>query len=178
LRIKPHERLGAADIGRRHHQVEASGRLLLYKVADAPIALARDGGDDGIAIEPKKRHGGRQDGGAFVFALVEELARGAGDDGMDAAFAQMRRRHHGSQCRFDWSARIGQEIGDPGKGFVRLGVENMENRADEERMAGLLPMIAALQRAFGVDEDIGDVLDIADFPFAAPDLQQGIVGGA
>ena len=45
-------------------------------------------------------------------------------------------------------------------------------------MAGLLPMVPPLQRAFGIDQHVGDVLDVADFPFAAAHLEQRIVGGA
>jgi hypothetical protein len=38
-------------------------------------------------------------------------------------------------------------------------------------------MVAAFERALGIDEDIGDVLDVADLVATAPDLQQGIVMG-
>ena len=34
-----------------------------------------------------------------------------------------------------------------------------------------------LQRSFGVDQHVGDVLDVAHLPFAATHLQQRIVGG-
>jgi hypothetical protein len=44
----------------------------------------------------------------------------------------------------------------------------MQDGADKERVAGLLPMIPPLQRAFRIDQDVGDVLDVADFPFAPP----------
>src|SRR3546814_2811787 len=39
----------------------------------------------------------------------------------------------------------------------------MEDDADQQRMAGFLPVIAPLQGAFGIDQDIGDILHIADF---------------
>ena len=42
-------------------------------------------------------------------------------------------------------------------------------------MAGLLPVIAAFERPFGIDQHVGNVLDIADFGHAAPDFQQGVV---
>ena len=54
----------------------------------------------------------------------------------------------------------------------------MQDRADQQRVAGLLPVVPALQRALRIDQHIGDVLDVANLPFAAADLQQGIVGGA
>ena len=110
--------------------------------------------------------------------LFEQLARGAGDDGMHALFAEMRRRHHRAQRRLDRAARIGEEVGDAGERLVRLGVEHVQDRADEERVAGLLPVVPPLQRALGIDQDVGDVLDVADLPFAAADLEQRIVGGA
>ena len=45
-------------------------------------------------------------------------------------------------------------------------------------MARLLPVVPFLQRAFGIDQHVGDVLDVADFPLAAADLEQRVVGGA
>jgi hypothetical protein len=38
-------------------------------------------------------------------------------------------------------------------------------------VAGFLPVIAALENSFGVDEDVGDVLDIADFLRTAADFE-------
>ena len=45
-------------------------------------------------------------------------------------------------------------------------------------MAGLLPVVPLLQRAFGIDQHVGDVLDVPDFPLAAADLEQWVVSGA
>src|SRR6266849_699721 len=53
----------------------------------------------------------------------------------------------------------------------------MQDRADEKAMAGLLPMVAAVERSFRIDQDVGDVLDVAHFLVAAPHLQQRIVRG-
>jgi hypothetical protein len=39
-------------------------------------------------------------------------------------------------------------------------------------------MAPTLQGPLGIDQHIGDVLDIADLPFSATDLQQRIVGSA
>ena len=44
-------------------------------------------------------------------------------------------------------------------------------------MAGLFPMVATFQGAFGIDQDVGYVLDVADLVGAAPDLEQRIVSG-
>ena len=39
-------------------------------------------------------------------------------------------------------------------------------------------MIAPLERAFGIDEDVGDILDVAYLVVAAADLEQRVVGRA
>jgi hypothetical protein len=70
---------------------------------------------------------------------------------------------------FDRPLRVRQEGGDTSQGFVGPGIE--------ERVVGLLPMIPFLQAPLGIDEDVGDVLDIAHLPFAAPHFQQRVVGG-
>jgi hypothetical protein len=75
------------------------------------------------------------------------------------------------------SLRIGEEGGDAGERLLLLGIEDMEDGADQQRMAGLFPMVAAFERALGIDQDVGDVLDVAHLVGAAPDLEQGIVMG-
>ena len=45
-------------------------------------------------------------------------------------------------------------------------------------MAGLFPVVAFFQRTLGVDQHIGDVLDVADLPLASANLEQRIVGTA
>ena len=52
----------------------------------------------------------------------------------------------------------------------------MQDGADQQGMTGLLPMVPLFERAFGIDQDVGDVLDVADFPFAAAHFEQRIVG--
>jgi len=44
-------------------------------------------------------------------------------------------------------------------------------------MAGFLPMIAALERAFGIYQNVGDILGITDLVLPFADLEQRIVGG-
>ena len=134
-------------------------------------------GDHRIAIEAEERHGGREHAGSLVVGFVQKLARRGRHDGMRSRVAQMGRRHHRLQRRLDRALGIGEEGGDAGEGLVRLGVEDMQDGADQQRVAGLLPVVAALQRAFRIDQHVGDVLDVADFPFAAAHLEQRIVGG-
>jgi hypothetical protein len=87
----------------------------------------------------------------------------------------MGRRHHRLQRRLDRVFRIGEEGGDAGERLVGFGIEDMEDRTDEERVAGLLPMVSFFERAFRIDQHIGDVLDVAYLPLAAPDFEQWIV---
>ena len=83
--------------------------------------------------------------------------------------------HHGCQRRLDRPLRIGEEGGDAGQRLVVLGIEHVEDRADEQRVAGLFPMVSLFERAFGIDQDVGDVLHVAHFPFAAAHLEQRII---
>ena len=68
--------------------------------------------------------------------------------GCGPGVAEMRRGHHRLQRRLDRPLRIGEEGGDAGERLVRLGVEDMQDGADQQRVAGLLPVIALLERAF------------------------------
>ena len=88
----------------------------------------------------------------------------------------MRGFHHGAQGGIHRALRIGEESCHAGEGLVGLRIEDMKDGADEERMAGFFPVIPFVQRAFGVDEDVGNVLDVAHLPLAAAHLEQRIVG--
>ena len=74
--------------------------------------------------------------------------------------SKVRGRQHLSQRRVDRLRRVRQEIGDAGERLVGLRVENMQDGANEQGMAGLLPMIAPLERAFGIDQDVCDILRV------------------
>ena len=54
----------------------------------------------------------------------------------------------------------------------------MQDDADEERMARLLPMIAPFERAFRIDQDVGDILDVAHFLGPAPHGHQRVIARA
>jgi len=95
---------------------------------------------------------------------------------MDAMFTEVRCGHHRAQRRFDRTARIGEEIGDAGERFVGFSIEHVQDGPDQQRVAGLLPVVPALQGALRIDQNISDVLDVANLRFSATDLQQGIVG--
>ena len=89
---------------------------------------------------------------------------------MHTGFAQMRRIHHRPQCRFNRTARVGQEIGDTCQRLVFFGIENMQDRADQKAVAGLFPMVAPFERTFGIDKNVRDVLDVTNLVLALPDL--------
>ena len=76
----------------------------------------------------------------------------------------------------DRTFRIGEKSRHARQRFVRLGVEYVEDGADQQGVTGLFPMVAAFERSLRIDQDIGDVLDVPDFPFAASDFKQGVIG--
>ena len=91
--------------------------------------------------------------------------------------AEMVGRHHLAQRVLERALRIGEEGGDPRQRLFLFGIEDMQDGADQQRVAGLFPMVAPLQRAFGVDQNVGDVLHVADFVRALADFEQRIVAG-
>ncbi len=95
---------------------------------------------------------------------------------MRPGLAQMRGRHHPVERGFDGTCGIAQKCSHPRQRLVGFGIEDMEDRADQQRMTGLFPMVAPFERTFGIDQHVGDVLHIAHFPFAAPDFEQGVIG--
>ena len=131
IQDQTHKRLGAADVGGRHDQVERDGVIGLDEIPDAPVAAPRDGGDDGISIQAEERHRRRQHAAAFVLALVEQLACRAGDHGMNSLRSQMRRCHHRPKGLLDRTLGIREEVGDAGERLVLLGVENVQDGSYE-----------------------------------------------
>ena len=83
-----------------------------------------------------------------------------------------------AQRVLEGALRIGQEGRDAGQRLFFLGVEDMQDGADQQRVAGLLPMDSPFQRAFRIDQDVGDVLDIADLVRPLAHFQQRVVAGA
>ncbi len=88
----------------------------------------------------------------------------------------VQHRLEGGHERALW---IGQEVRDARERFVLFDVKDMEDGADKERMARLLPMVAALERAIRIDQDVGDALRVPDLTCAPAYLKQRIImGGA
>ena len=173
------QRFGAADVRGRDDEVERARMRGLDEVGDPPVAARGGLGDSRIAVEPEERHGGRQHAGTLVLALVEQCARGRGDDRMDArrlVVAQMIGAHHDAQGGDKTALWVGEEGCHAGERLLLLlGIEDVKDGADQQRMAGLFPMIAAFERALGINEDIGDVLDVADLVNTPPHLKQRVV---
>ena len=169
------QRLGPVDVRGRYDEVEADRFFCSDQISNAPVAAGRHAGHDRISVEAEKRHRRGQHTGAFVLRFVQQLACRRSDDGMHTGFAQMRRVHHGAQGCLDRTAGIGQKTRDAGERLFLLGVKDMQDRADQQRMAGLFPMVALVETALGIDQNIRDVLDIADFPLPLTDFQQRVV---
>jgi hypothetical protein len=89
--------------------------------------------------------------------------------------AEMIGGHHSPEGRGERALGIGKERGDTRQRLFFLGVQDVENRADQKRMAGLLPMVAAFERAFGIDQNVGDILDVAHLVGAPANFEQRII---
>ncbi len=111
------------------------------------------------------------------FSLLLSTSRAAEATTGCGAPSEMRRAHHRVQRHLERPRRIGQEIRDTAQRLVGFGIEHMQDGADQERMARLLPVIAPLERAFGIDQDVRDVLHVAYFMRAAPHFEQRVVRG-
>jgi len=81
------------------------------------------------------------------------------------------------QRDLEGACRIGEEVGDATQGLVFDGVEHVQDGAHQQRMAGFFPVVALLQCAFGVHQDVGDVLHVAYLVVAAPHFEQRVVCG-
>jgi hypothetical protein len=145
------------------------------QVGDAPVAARRDFGHRRVAVQAEERHGGAQHARTLVVRLVEHFA-GGGCDNRVRCIAQVLRRHHPVQGQLERAGRVGQEVGDAAQRLVFARVEHMQDGSDQQRVRSLLPVVALLQRAFGIDQNVGDVLHVAHFIRAAPNLQQRVVG--
>jgi hypothetical protein len=96
---------------------------------------------------------------------------------MGPAFTQMPCRHHRPRGGLDRTTRVGQKARHTCQGLVGLGIEDMQDRADQKTVAGFLPMRPALEGALGIDQHVGDILNVPHFPDTAANLEQRIVGG-
>jgi hypothetical protein len=95
---------------------------------------------------------------------------------MRSGFAEVLRRHHRAKRGLDWTLRIGKETGNASERFVLLCIKDVKDGADQQCVAGLLPVVPPFERPFGVDQHVGHVLNVANLPFPSPHFQKGIVG--
>src|SRR6516165_5151797 len=94
------------------------------------------------------------------------------------AYAEVSRRQHRIQCRLDRTRWVRQKIRNAGERLVGFRVEDMQNCPNQQRVTGLLPVIAALQRPFGINENVRYVLRVAYLGIALSDLEERIISGA
>ena len=159
-----HEGTRARDVGGWHHHVERDRPLGSHQIGNAPVRPRRVAGDQGIAVEAEQAHGGRDHAGALVVGLVQELAGNGGDDGVrfgPLLGTDMVGGQHDPQGAADGAGRIGEEGGDSRQRLLLLRVEHVQDGAGEQRVRGLLPVVAPLACPFRVDQDVGDVLHVA-----------------
>ena len=95
-----------------------------------------------------------------------------------AIVAQMVRGHHDPEGFLEGAVGIRQKARDLRERLFFLGVENMQDGADQQSVAGLLPMGAPLQSAFRIDQNVRNVLNVANFVRAFADFQKRVVFGA
>ena len=149
------------------------------QVGNAPVAARGDLGHRGVTVQAQEAHGRGQHTRAFVLALVEHLTGSGCHHRVRRATLlrhQVRRRHHAVQRHLEGTGRVGEKVGDTAQGLVFASIEHVEDGAHQQRMAGLLPVVAPLQCPFRIHQDVGDVLHVAHLVHAAPHFQQGVVG--
>src|SRR5215831_1633600 len=89
----------------------------------------------------------------------------------------MPRLHHRLKRLLERLRWIGEEGGYAAQRLIVPCIQHMKDRPNKQRVTRLLPVIALLERAFRIDENIGDVLNIAHFMQSAPNFKQRVVCG-
>src|SRR3546814_12331088 len=87
------------------------------------------------SVEAEERHRRGQHAGSFVLRLVEHLPCRRCDNRMDdrrVGRTEMVGGHHPPQRGGEWPLRVGQEGSNAGERLVLLGVEDVEDGADEQ----------------------------------------------
>ena len=91
--------------------------------------------------------------------------------------AEVVRSHYPAQRVRGALLRIAEEGRNAGERLLLLGVEHMRDGADRQGVTGLLPMRPPLQRTFRIDQDVGEVLHVADLVRSLAHLQERVVAG-
>ena len=151
--------------------------LAADQIGDPPIRSARHLGDDRIAVKTQKGHGGREYARALILGFIEQFLGRCCDDRMYTCFSQMAGGFHAVQCCFDPARRVRQKCSNACECLVFFCVKDMQDSADKKCVARLFPVVTPFKAAFGIDQDVCDILHIADFAFATPDLQKRIECG-
>ena len=93
------------------------------------------------------------------------------------AFGVVDGGDHSAQGVVDLAGGVGQEVDAATERLVALGVENVEDQTDEKPVGGAVPVIAH-SITIRIDQDVGNILRVADLLGAKPDLFERVVAGA
>ena len=91
---------------------------------------------------------------------------------------EMISAHHDAKRPLEAPRWVRQKGGNAGERLFFLGVKDVEDHADQQRVAGLLPVGASLKTAFRIDQDVGDVLDVTNLEPAFAHFKERVVTGA
>lgn len=69
------QRLGAADVGGRHVEIERYWTLVVRQITESASHSVMSLGNDRVAVEAKKAHRRREHAGALFLRLVEQFSR-------------------------------------------------------------------------------------------------------
>ena len=175
-----HQRPRARQVRGRHDEIERMRPVRIHQVGDRKVAAAGGLGDDGVAVQAQQADRGRDHARALVRHLVHDRAGVIGDGRMHlgrVVGAEVVGRHHHPQRAVDGARRVGQETRDTGERLLLLGVEHVQDGANQQPIGGLLPVVADLAGTLGIDQDVGDVLHVPDLVRALAHLQQRIEAG-
>jgi len=64
---------------------------------------------------------------------------------------------------------------DPHSYAITVTASDGTNSSDQQCVAGFLPVVSSFQRPFGIDQHVGDILHVTDFPLPSPHFQKGVV---
>ncbi len=177
---QPDQRFGAADIGGWYDQIEGGGPARRKPDPRSPVAPARDLRHDGIAVRGRRRKDmavestpERSLSDLLSSSRAAEATTGCGPFGPRWQVVIMA-RSVASMGRFGSE----RKPATPARVLSVLGIEDVQDRAHKQRVAGLLPMVPAFERALGIDQHVGDVLHVAGPPIPPfRTSSSGVVGG-
>ena len=178
------------EVGGRHREIEAHRPLVLHEVQDLEVTGRCVLRHDFVVEEaqaPKRRGDHAR---ALVLRLVEKCAcrarhHGMGPRGLARAVKRPAARaarvvlgpQHDLEHVVASSMRAREESEATPERLIPPGVEDVEHRAHEELLCGEIPVILG-SSAIGIDQHVGDVLDVADLVRTEADFEERVVPGS